>query len=267
MRSRKLVKAILWLHLKRLGRYKYSFINYILIDIMWYLIFLLGALMFVPSEEYGVTTVITFWGIVLWAIMNNSVWLIAGWTWFILSMGLVEEHYIHNVNPLAFVAGRFITGMSISLATIPLILMIFTSMGDISLLAIHNLPLLLLGIALVICYATLYALTLAALSFRIQVPGTMLDILNIFMYIGGGLGVPVSKMPEQLRYVALAMPYTHAAEIVRYGALGMEPYFGLVNEIYVAIIYLLGIALIAYIVVRRVMKYIRIYGVRAVGMM
>ncbi|RLG84671.1 MAG: hypothetical protein DRO40_00560 [Thermoprotei archaeon] len=267
MRSNKLIKAILWLHLKRLGRYKYSFINYILIDIMWYLIFLLGALMFVPSEEYSITTVITFWGIVLWAIMNNSVWLIAGWTWFILSMGLVEEHYIRNVNPLAFVAGRFITGISISLATIPLILIIFTGIADISLLIVHNIALLLLGILLIIGYATLYALTLAALSFRIQVPGTMLDILNIFMYIGGGLGVPISKMPEQLRYVALAMPYTHAAEIVRYGALGIEPYLGLVNEIFIAIIYLLGIALVTYIVVRRVMNYIRIYGVRAVGRM
>ena len=267
MRSRRLVKAILWLHLLRLERYKYSFINYILIDIMWYLIFLLGALMFVPSREYGITTAITFWGIVLWAIMNNSVWLIAGWTWFILSMGLVEEHFIHNVNPLAFVAGRFITGMSVSLATIPLILMIFTGMADISLLAIYNLSLLLLGISLVIGYATLYALTLAALSFRTQVSGTMLDILNIFMYIGGGLGVPASRMPEQLRYISLAMPYTHAAEIVRYGALGMEPYLGLTNEIYVAVVYLLAMALVAYVIVRRVMKYIRIYGVRAVGMM
>ena len=167
MKSR--FKPIVWLHLLRLSRYKYGFINYILIDIMWYLVFLLGALMFVPKEEFTLSAIITFWGIVLWAMMNNCVWLIAGWTWFILATGLVEEHYIHNVNPLVFVSGRLVTGLSVSLFTIPLVLLIFTNLAGEQVLAIHNPLWLITGIALVILYATLYSLTLAALSFRLQV--------------------------------------------------------------------------------------------------
>lgn len=265
MRSR--FKAIVWLHLVRLERYKYSFINYILIDIMWYMIFLLGALMFVPKEECGVIAVITFWGIVLWSIMNNSVGLIAGWTWFVLATGIVEEHYIHGTNPLLLLAGRFITGISVSLATIPLIILVFSGLSNTSLLKIYDPIYLFMGIAFIVAYATLYALSLAALSFRTEVPGTMLDILNIFMYIGGGLGVPVYKMPDQLRYIALAMPYTHAAEILRYGVLGIVPYLGLSRELLIASLYLLAMAIASYAIVRRVMEYVRVYGVRAVGMM
>ncbi len=267
MRSRTVLKAIVWLHLVRLSRYKYGFMNWILVDIMWYIIFLLGALMFVPSSEFSTVAVITFWGIVEWAMMNNSVWLIAGWTWFILSMGLVEEHIVHNVNPLKFVSGRVITGLSISLVTIPLVLLVFSNIAHTNLLKIMNPIYLLLGIALIIAYATMYALTLAALSFRTQIPGTMLDILNIFMYIGGGLGVPVERMPEPLRVFALFVPYTHAAEITRYGTAGLEPYLGLEKELVIATIYLIVEALIAAVIVSRVMEYIRKYGVRAVGMM
>ncbi len=261
------VKAILWLHVVRLSRYKYGLVNYILVDIMWYMVFLLGALMFVPASEFREVAIITFWGVVLWSIMNNCVWLIAGWTWFVLATGLVEEHYLHNTNPLLFVSLRLVTGLTVSLATIPLVILVFSSITGETLCYIYNPAYLLLGVLFIIAYATLYSLILAALSFRLQIPGVMLDILNIFMYIGGGIGVPVHKMPDQLRYIALAMPYTHAAEITRYGVLGIEPYLGLYNELAIAVAYLLAIALTAYIIVEKVMEYIRRYGVRAIGMM
>ncbi len=268
MKSRgTLFKAILWLHLLRLFRYKYSFVNYIIINILWYMIFLLGALMFVPSNRFSEMAIITFWGIVLWTIMENSVWLIAGWTWFVLAIGIVEEHIIHGVNPLLFIAGRFLTGSSVSLATLPLVMIIFAGIVGEKIFSIYNIVYLLLGLALMLLYSVLYALILAALSFRTEIPGTMLDIINIFMYIGGGLGIPVSYMPDPVKPIILFIPYTHAAEITRYGILGLEPYIGLSNEVLASTMYLCVLAILCIAIVGYVTRHIRIHGVRAVGMM
>ncbi len=267
MKSKERLKAILWLHLKRIGRYKYGFMNMILVDTMWYLIFLLGALTFVPREEYVETVVITFWGIVLWVMLNNWVWLIGNWTWFALSAGLVDEHIIRGVNPLAFIGGRFIVASLITLFTIPVVITIFSLLAGIAIYVVYNPFYLALGIIYMIIYATLYALILVAISLRTSVPGVMLDVTTIFLYIGGGLGVPVYKMPPVLRYVALALPYTHAAEIVRYGALGLEPYIGLYSEVLIGGVYALAMAVTTYIIASRVMRYVRRYGARSIGIM
>ncbi len=260
-------RAIIWLHLLRLSRYKYGFANMILTDIMWYMIFLLGALMFVPSNEYSVVAVITFWGIVLWVIMNNSVWLIAGWTWFALASGLIEEHLLYNVSPLVFVGGRFITGITITISTVPIVAFIFSSIAGTILFNIYSWIYLLLGIILMLIYSTLYALILVALSLKTSVPGVMLDVLNIFMYIGGGIGVPLYKMPHILRYFASIVPYTHAAEILRYGVLGLEPYYGLCNEILYATMYIGILLFLTILAIKIALKHVRKHGVRAIGIM
>lgn len=267
MKSKSLFKAIIWVHVKRIGRYKYGFMNMILIDTMWYLIFLLGALTFVPSGEYVETVAITFWGVVLWIILNNWVWLISNWTWFALASGLVDEHIIHDVNPLVFIGGRFVVASLITLFTLPLIIVVFSFLAGVAIYHVYNPLYIVLGIVLMITYATLYALVLVAVSLRTSIPGVMLDVTTIFLYIGGGFGVPVYKMPPILRYVALALPYTHAAEIVRYGALGVEPYIGLTLELVIAPAYALALAVLTYVVVSRVMVYVRKHGARSVGIM
>lgn len=261
------IKAILWLHLIRLERYKYGFLSMVLTDMLWYILFLLGALMFVPEEELGLYGVITFWGVVLWSMMNNSVWLIAGWTWFTLATGIVEEHIVRGVNPLVLIMGRFVTGFLVSLVALPLIALVFTGLIGTVLFRIYNMVFLVLGILFLLAYSSLYAIVLAALSLRTLVPGVMLDVTNIFMYIAGGLGVPVSKMPSRLREISLLLPYTHAAELVRYGAVGLDPYIGVRMELIISTIYLLVMAIIAFVVVRYAGEYIRKHGVKGVGRM
>lgn len=261
------LKAIIWLHILRLGRYKYSFINMIMTSVLWYLLFLLGVLMFIPADELQLYVAITFWGIVLWSMMNNAVWLIAGWVGFTIASGVLEEHVVYDVNPLLLIMGRFITGSIVSLATIPVVAIVLSGFINIDFFVVENVGFLILGVTLILIYATLYALILASLSIRFHVPGVMLDVVNVFMYVVGGIGVPVARMPHVMRYIALVLPYTHAAEIVRYGAVGMEPYIGLVREIIIALLYLLVMAAIVAVLISRVEHYMRTHGVKGVGRM
>lgn len=267
MRNRLLVKALLWLHIKRIGRYKYGFLNMILITMMWYLIFLLGAITFVSRKEYVETTIVTFWGIILWLILNNWVWLIASWTWFALASGMVDEHIIYGVNPIIFIGGRFIVAFLITLFSIPLVILIFSSLASLAIYRVYDPVYIIIGVLYMIIYATLYSLILVALSLRTSVPGVMLDITTVLLYVGGGLGIPVYKMPYILRWIALTIPYTHAAEIVRYGALGLKPYLGINNEIIISNIYAVILVITTFIITRKSLEYIRKYGARAIGIM
>ncbi len=267
MRSRSVLKAILWLHLIRLSRFKYSFINMIIVDMLWYMIFLLGALTFVEPSRFAEVSAITFWGIIAWSLMNNSVWLVSGWTWFVLAMRLVDEHMLHNVNPIAFIAGRIVTVASVTAASVPLVALILTATIGLHIPWPANPLVLVAGFLLMAAYSLLYSIILAALSLRTSIPGPMLDITNIFMYIIGGFGVPVSMMPRYLRSAALLVPYTHAAELIRLGALGTHPYLGVGTEAAASLAYLAAMLAAAYLVSARVTRYIRIHGARAIGRM
>ncbi|RLG80921.1 MAG: hypothetical protein DRO13_02510 [Thermoprotei archaeon] len=261
------LRAIIWLHLLRLLRYKYGFLNMILTDTMWYMIFLLGALMFVPKYEFEVAAVITFWGIVLWIVLNDWVWLIGDWTWFAISAGLVDEHIVYGVNPLTFIGGRVLTASLVTCISLPVVLTIFSSIAGTAIFTVYSPVYLVLGFSLMIVYSTMYALLLVALSLRTSVPSIMLDVSTVILYIVGGLGVPVNRMPEPMRIFSILIPYTHAAEIVRYGALGLKPYYGLELELLFSLVHVAALGVISIATIRYSLNHVRRYGVRAVGVM
>ncbi len=261
------IKAIIWLHFLRLWRYKFSFLNNILTTILWLTIFVLGALMFIPPEQWSDMAPIALWGIIMWQFLSSSVWYIGGWTWFFISQGFVEEHLLTNTSPVPVLVGRAITGLSVTLAASLLVALVFTGLAGTAVLSVDNPLIVLLGLTLLATMTISYALLLSAASFRIGIPGTILDIANFISFILGGLAVPIAGLPEQIRPIALVIPYAHAAEIVRYGVRGLEPYLGFTNELLVSIAFALTLALTARIVFKRTMRYIRIHGVKAVGRM
>ena len=267
MRNDIRIRAIIWLHFLRLWRYKFSFLNNILTTILWLTIFVLGALMFIPSSKWGEMAPIALWGIIMWQFLASSVWYIGGWTWFFISQGLVEEHLLTNTSPVPVLVGRAITGLSVTLAASLLVALVFTGLAGASVLIVYNPLIVLIGLVLLATMTISYALLLSAASFRIGIPGTILDIANFISFILGGLAVPIANLPEQIRPIALAIPYAHPAEIVRYGVRGLEPYLGLANELIISIIFALALALSARIVFKKTMKYIRKHGVKAVGRM
>ena len=261
------IRAVIWLHALRLWRYRFSFLNNIFTTILWLTIFVLGALMFIPREQWGIMAPIALWGIIMWQFLSASVWHIGGWTWFFVSQGFVEEHLLTNTSPAAVLVGRAIVGLTVTLASSLLVALVFTGLAGPQVLLVNNVFYVIIGLVLLGAMTISYGLYLAAISFRIGIPGTLLDIANFISFILGGLAVPLSKLPLQLRIIALFIPYAHPAEIVRYGVRGLEPLLGLEVELTLSTLVAIVMASIAYILFRYVLKHVRKYGVKAIGRM
>ncbi|RLG90051.1 MAG: hypothetical protein DRO16_02935 [Thermoprotei archaeon] len=261
------IYAILWLHLTRLHRYKYGFLNMIVTDMIWYLLFMLGTLTFIPSEDFKTMAVITFWGVALWSSMNNTVWIVGNWIRFLLEIGIVEEHIVRNTNPMTLIAGRIITATIVTIVAIPVVGIIYFKLTGINIFKISNPFYLLVSFVLIMLYALLYSLILSSIGLRLRIPGIMLDVLNIVVYIIGGIGVPLTKMPSQMRIIAFLIPYTYAAELERYGATGLTPLLGLGKTIVFGTLYLIVLLMISILIIRYSTHYVRKYGVKAIGAM
>ncbi|MCD6301846.1 MAG: ABC transporter permease [Staphylothermus sp.] len=261
------IYAILWLHLTRLHRYKYGFLNMIITDMIWYLLFMLGTLTFIPVEDFKTMAIITFWGVALWSFMNNVVWIVGHWVRFLLEIGVVEEHIVRNTNPMSLIAGRIVTAIIVTIVAIPVVGMVYYELTGINIYNVYNSIYLLCSFILIMFYALFYSLILSSIGLRLRIPGIMLDVLNIAVYIIGGIGVPLAKMPPHMRIVALFIPYTYAAEIGRYGGVGLEPLLGVWKTLLFGALYLVVLMFISILVIKYATQYVRKHGVKAIGAM
>ena len=260
-------KAIIWLHILRLWRYKYSAFNMALNTTLWISIFLLGAIMFMPPEKLPMGMPLIFWGITLWTILSNSVFLIGGWTNFYVSMGFIEEHMLTNTSPTHVLVGRAYTGLSVSGMAILLIYIVLSSLLGMGGEIVSDPLLLITGLIIFIIMSISYGLSLSALSFRTGVPGTLLDVSNFILFIIGGIATPVSMLPKPMDIIALLTPYSYPAEIVRYASIGYKPYLPLNITILIGIMYAIAMAITALYLMRRAETYVKLNGVRAIGRM
>lgn len=251
----------------RLWRYRYSFLNMALNSTLWVTIFLLGAIMFMPSERLHEGFPLIFWGITMWTIMSNSVWLIGGWTGFYITMGLVEEHLIAGTSSTPILIGRTIPGLSVSTAVILLIYFVLSSMIGTSTSIVVNPPLLLLGLILLTIMSISYGLILSAISFRTGIPPVLLDIANFIVFIIGGIATPIASLPPEIRTITFLIPYSYPAEIVRYAAIGYEPILSLELELLVSSIVSSMMLASALYAMRLAENYIKKNGLKAIGRM
>ncbi len=263
------LKAIIYLHLLRTWRYKLSFINSTLNITLWMSIFILGAILFVPKNLLPQTAPVIFWGILIWNILSSSVWYIAGWTiWFLISTGLIEEHYLHGVGMLRFLSGRLITiTIQVAMAT-PLVYVLLLYAAKTSFPLVSSASYLLLGILCFTMISLSYALILSVIAMRTSVPGPLLDFSNILFFVIGGIAVPLANLYEPIRIIALFTPFSHPAEIVRYGAIGIVPYIGLEREVLITVFLALFLFSVAVIIFRKVEQdYLRKHGIKGIGRM
>ena len=258
--------TIVWMHVLRMWRLKTGYVNTVVNTSIWLFIFALSVFAFTPAERVPEVAPYVFWGMLMWALMSYNVWFIAGWTWWFIGLGMVEEHLLTNTSPIPVLLARGVVGVSLAALTVLILSPIFYFIGGPAVYSVTHPAYLALGLLTLYTMAASYALTLAAISFRIGVPGVILDITNFLAFFVGIL-TPPTYLPSGLRAVSLAIPYTHAAELVRYGAAGAEPLIGIGTEAVAAVAIAAGMAGIAVVAQRLSLKAIRKYGVRGVGRM
>lgn len=265
MAVRKFV-TIVWMHVLRMWRLKTSYVNTVVNTSIWLFVFALSVFAFTPAERVPEVAPYVFWGMLMWALMSYNVWFIAGWSWWFVGLGMVEEHLLTNTSPTTVLLARGVVGVSLAALTVIILSPIFYFIGGPAVYSVTHPAYLGLGLATLYVMAASYALTLAAISFRIGVPGAVLDITNFLAFFVGIL-TPPTYLPPALRAISLAIPYTHAAELVRYGAAGAEPLIGVSAEAFVAVAVAAAMAGMAAAAQRLSLKAIRRYGVRGVGRM
>ncbi|MDK2464283.1 MAG: hypothetical protein QI223_05885 [Candidatus Korarchaeota archaeon] len=255
------LKAVLWLHTLRLWRYRYSFLNMILSEAAWIFMFVLGALLFVPSERLGVAVKGAFWTIVAWSFVSNFSSLVGGWMNFFISIGMVEEHLVRGFSPFRTLLGRVVTGLSVVVASLLFMAALVGGAFHVDLLRTERLWLLLAGMGLLAVQSLSYGFTVASIAVRTSVPNNLLDILDGVVI--GLLMVPVQALPEALRLIFLCIPYVAPAHLVKLATGAGE---GLeYSALAIAGVEALVMAVVAAWATKWAIRWIRRNGVRAIG--
>ncbi|RLF17291.1 MAG: hypothetical protein DRJ66_01135 [Thermoprotei archaeon] len=257
-------KAILWLHTLRLWRYKLSFLNLILTEMLWILLFMLGIMLFVPKGMIAQACKEAFWVITGWTLISQSSSLIGGWMSFFISIGMVEEHLLRGISPFKVIMGRLIPCTTVSIGILVLIGMLLGSMFNANVFVINRPDIIIIGIIIMIVQAISYGIVVAALSVRTGVPYNLLEVLNFALM--GLLIMPLDSIRPPLNYVVSAIPYVIPMYLIRLslrgGQIYLNPYYMLISLIESIIM-----SAIAIKEIEITEKYVRKNGVKGIGFM
>lgn len=261
------LRVMAWLHLIRTTRYLYSMANWALVNGLWTSIYVLGALTFASPQSYPMVAPMIFWAVLAWSLMSTPVWTIGNWASYYINMGLYEEHEVAGASHSLFLSLRSLPALLVSLATAAVVGGFIAYTTGAPILRVDDPLLLAASLGALTLMAVLYSLILAFLSLSTRAPAPLLDFMNFFLFIAGGIAAPVSRLPGPLRLFALATPYSHPAELVRLAAVGQPTYLPPRVEALATIAWILALTL-AWTVTRSLaVSRARREGVKGIGRM
>lgn len=256
------LRGIVWLHTIRLWRYGMSFLNMILSEVLWVLLFMLGVLLFVPPEHLTTALRMAYWTIAAWTIISSFSSLVGGWTNFFIMMGMVEEHILRNTSPFTTILGRILTGTTVSFTMIIVMGYFFSEIFGRNLMIFKDPMLMILAFALLIVESLSYALSVSATSMRTSISEQFLEILNFGII--GILIIPIEALPTVVRTPYLLIPYVAPTYLIK-AAIGSEQPAMIGSALLISAIEAVPMMFLAFRLMREAESYIRRNGVRAIG--
>ncbi len=255
------VKAVVWLHLIRLYRYRLSFLGLVLSNIMWVLMALLGVLLFISPEQFNEATKAAFWSIVGWIFLADFSNLVGGWTNFFISIHMVEEHILRNTSPFLALLGRGITALIVTVASSAAMGLVFGSLFSVDILWLSNPALFLVAALLLVVEALSYGLIIASLAMRTTISYNFLEIAS-FVLVGLFI-VPLDSIPPETRTVFLAVPFVAPVHLMKVAAGVSSGY--LLESLAISLLEALIFVVLTVHSAVKTMKYVMKQGVKAVG--
>ncbi|MCE4611014.1 MAG: ABC transporter permease [Desulfurococcales archaeon] len=263
--SVRIVLAIAWAHMLRTWRMRIQLVNWAVTDALWILLIIYAILAFTDPSEYGEAVPLAFWSVVAWSLVSSPTWVIGNWVKSYIFLGLMDANEVAGVSHKLFLALRVLPSVIVSLTIAAIAAPILYTSTGIWPATIEDPPLLLASLTAIVVMAVLYSLSLAWIGLRLEVPGPILDIMNLALFAGGGVGVDLSLLPHPFRSIALIIPYSHPAELLRYAATGNPPYLGLWGEVLASLASIAVLALAELSLYRLALKHYRSVGPRGVG--
>jgi len=246
-------------------RMKAAMASWGLSDAFWMLIFMLAALAFTSKGEWPLLVPVIYWSIVAWSLMSEPTWNIGEWARTYIVLGLFDENELAGMSHRLFLAARIIPSLAVSVMAASAALAILYSATGVNPLRAINPLLLAASLAAILAISTLYSLTLAWIGLTLRIPVPLLDVMNIFFFVVGGVAVDLSSMPEPMRIVALATPYSHPAELMRYAVSGDPPYLGLTGEAAATVAFIVLLAALESLAYRVALVRARRWGIKGLG--
>ncbi len=259
------IKAYIWAHLLRTVRYKFSLVNWGVVDFLWMSIYMLAILAFSKPSQYGEVVPLVFWTIVAFSLMSTPVWTIGNWMNFYVNIGVFEVNEISNVNHLVFLLFRALPSLPVTAVSAAGASLLLYSSTGINPLRTENLLLCLFSLGMIFLIALFYSLIIAFSSLATSTPAPLLDFMNFFLFFAGGIAVPIRSLPKPLRIIALATPYSYPSEILRYAVSGLEPYLSLKTDLTITLLYTAFIILIASTIASITLKSVKKRGLKGIG--
>ncbi len=264
-RSIERFKAIVWLHALRLWRYRFSFINFIITDLLWLLLFLLGILLFAPSNLLRIMVKHAFWAVTVWYVISHSLSLTGGWITFFMSIGMIEEHMLAGISPFKVVLGRVITVFACFIGAILLTAGVLSAVFKVNVLLIYNHHLLIICLIPIIIQAISIGIITASISVRTQIPHSILDALT-FMN-AGLLLIPLNVLPVVAQYIYVLIPCMAPYVLIRRWCIYPQPTQTVPNAflILVSICWTTVLAFLATYSAKKSIDYIKKNGLKYPG--
>jgi ABC-2 type transport system permease protein len=257
--------AAVWVQVLRVYRMRVQLLDWALVDVLWLLLIIYAVLAFTDPADYPVTVPVLFWSMVAWSLMSTPVWAIGNWVKAYIALGMLDENEMAGMSHRVFLASRILPSLAVGLiASAIAASVLYASTGVWPVRAERPLALV-ASLAAIALAATLYSLSLSWLGMRLGLPAPLLDVMNIALFVGGGVAVNVEDIPWPLRLVALATPYSHPAEIMRYAVAGDPPYLGLKGEAAATLMAIAALTAIEAMLYREAMRNYRKRGPRGVG--
>jgi len=259
------VYAMAWAHSIRVWRMKWNLCSYAAVTTLWMLVYSYAVIAFTPPWEAPRVVPSIFWALIAWILMSTPLYAVGNWVKTYVNLGLLEQNEVAGASHRLFLAMRVPPALAAA-ATAAVVAgsMLYLSTG-VTPFSVRDPPLLAAGLLIVLSASALYSLLLADLSLITRVPPSLIDFLSILVFVSGGLATPLEALPAPVQAAAMALPYSHAGELIRLAAVGEPTVLTPLEHLAAAAILLAVIAAAEEAAHRAAVRSIRVRGASGIG--
>ena len=209
---------------------------------LWFFFFALGVTLFVPvasattsGREPSTGFSYFFFGFIFLILFSTSVWGVGQSVRNEQESGTLEQFFLAPANRATLILGRwariFLTD-SLIISYVTLLLYLVSGIA----ISILNPTLFLLSVGLYELSLIGFGLFMAGLTIRVKAYNSIGNTIFFGYMVFTGALFPIGVLPQPVRYISMAIPFTYLNDLMRHAALGTSMILPETLEYFVAIL-------------------------------